>query len=210
MDKPTTRMRGRPTAQRAAALDDLLIETALQEFIAHGYGAASLSRIVRKASISKTTLYTRYPSKQELFRAVIRAQVDQAGAEAALRSIRDSENIREGLKSFASAMLSHSLGGRPLEVNRLIVSEARRFPELGIMSEENTESGIRRVCSYLEDAIGPDRSFRVEPRILAEAFIHHLRSWYLSKLLTAEPVQVEEREALVQRAVKVVLAGIDG
>lgn len=40
-------------------------------FVEHGYAGTSVDQIARKAAASKQTLYRRYPSKEELFKAVI-------------------------------------------------------------------------------------------------------------------------------------------
>src|SRR3546814_5695128 len=47
------------------------------EFCTHGYGATSLNQIVRAAGVSKTTLYARFASKNELFRAIMHEQIER-------------------------------------------------------------------------------------------------------------------------------------
>ena len=66
----TRRPRGRPRPEEVADIEDKLLTVALQEFQEQGYGAASVTRIVKTAGMSKTTLYSRYPSKEQLFRAL--------------------------------------------------------------------------------------------------------------------------------------------
>ena len=59
------RPRGRPKLEDVAQIESRLLDVALQEFLAEGYGGTSLTRIVKAAGISKTTLYTRLSSDRK-------------------------------------------------------------------------------------------------------------------------------------------------
>ena len=51
---------------------DILIDTARDLFVAHGFHAVGVDTILRKAGISKRTLYKHFRSKEDLILAVIR------------------------------------------------------------------------------------------------------------------------------------------
>ena len=63
-----------------------MLDVALREFLQLGYGSTSMTRIVQAAGVSKTTLYSRYPSKEDLFRAIIYEQIDRLSPSTSLRS----------------------------------------------------------------------------------------------------------------------------
>src|SRR5580692_9580873 len=73
------RPRGRPNAEQLLELQARLIRVARRAFIAHGYGATSMNQVARAARLSKTTLYTRFPSKAHLFRAIVDEQIRRVG-----------------------------------------------------------------------------------------------------------------------------------
>lgn len=76
--------RGRPTPERTAAIDAAIREAALAVFLNAGFAAATMEAIAQRAQVSKGTLYARYDSKEQLFRAVIEDEIsrwsDRAGA----------------------------------------------------------------------------------------------------------------------------------
>src|SRR6266702_576577 len=57
-----SRPRGRPRLEDVSAIDEKLVTIALREFQHEGYGATSMNAIARAAHVSKTTLYSRFPS----------------------------------------------------------------------------------------------------------------------------------------------------
>jgi AcrR family transcriptional regulator len=63
--------RGRPTPERAAAIDAAIREAALEVFLAAGFDAATMELVAQRAQVSKGTLYARFESKAQLFRAII-------------------------------------------------------------------------------------------------------------------------------------------
>ncbi|MFI0370800.1 TetR/AcrR family transcriptional regulator [Actinomadura sp. 1N219] len=63
-----------------------LLDTAMREFVRHGFGGASLNRIIRSCGMSKSSFYHYYASKEALFDAVVTAIAD---------GLRDSVKVPE-------------------------------------------------------------------------------------------------------------------
>jgi len=72
---------GRSSA-RGAAKTRYLVEVASRLLQEHGYGQTSLDVLVREAKVSKTTVYSRFSSKIDLFKAVIQAACAEANAQS--------------------------------------------------------------------------------------------------------------------------------
>ncbi|WP_394693596.1 TetR/AcrR family transcriptional regulator [Hyphobacterium sp.] len=70
---------GRSSA-RGAAKTKYLIDVATRLFVEFGYGRMGLDVLVRDAKVSKTTVYSRFSSKTELFKAVIQDACAEAGS----------------------------------------------------------------------------------------------------------------------------------
>lgn len=201
------RNRGRPSLEHAAALDQSLLDIALGEFLADGYGGTSMAQIVRKAGISKTTLYSRYPSKEDLFRALLGRQVERFATLASLNAPDGTPNLRAGLERYAAKTLEIGLEPDMLAFNRLIHAEAQRFPELGVAAAERTRLGIAQVTWFITRCVETGQASCVDAEALAEAFILMMRGWYVNAMLANRPVPDEEREAWVARTVPALLAG---
>ncbi len=196
---------GRPKPADVAALERRLLAVALKEFLQHGYGGTSMARIVRIAEVSKTTLYSRFPSKAALFRAIIHQQIEHLSPSAPLRSRAGPERLASGLASYANHMLERNLQGELLGINRLMYSESHRFPELGAAAER-TELGIRRIADFIRECAVADGVPCRDPEGAAEVFICTMRGWFVNVMLTNRDVSPGQREYWVQRAVQTLLA----
>lgn len=200
------RSRGRPKLEDVAAIDNRLLAVALKDFQAHGYGGASMTRIVKDAGVSKTTLYSRFSSKEALFAAIMSQQVDHLSAAAALRSETGPLDLESGLKAYATRSLETSLKGDFLGINRLIYSESHRFPELGAAAAERTETGIRQIAKFIRECAAADGIVCTDPEGVAEAYILMLRGWYVNVMLTNRKVSAAQREKWIARAVHALLS----
>ena len=67
--KPSRRQR------RKDARPSEIIEAAIQLFGERGFGAARLEDVAQRAGIAKGTVFVYFPTKEELFRAVVRETV---------------------------------------------------------------------------------------------------------------------------------------
>jgi TetR/AcrR family transcriptional repressor of mexJK operon len=198
---------GRPKLEDVAALEARLLKIALDEFARYGYGGASMGRIVRSAGVSKTTLYSRFKSKADLFAAIMRQQIELLAAASSLREGQGAPDLERGLKAYANHSLAASLKPDHLAVNRLIYSESHRFAELGALSAQRTDAGTRKVAEFIRECAAADGLRCRDPESVAEAYILMLRGWYLSAMLNNRPVSKSERERWVERAVRALVCG---
>ncbi len=198
---------GRPKLADVAELESRLLDGALKEFVQHGYGGASLTQIVKAAGVSKTTLYSRYSSKEQLFRAIIRRQLERISGAASLRSAPGRLALKRGLKTYANRMIELSFSGDLLLVNRLIYSESHRFPELGAAAAERSRYGVAQVAEFIRECAAADRIRCRNPEGVAEVFIHMLRGWYVNLMLSNRRPSRAVRERWVERAVQMLIAG---
>lgn len=199
--------RGRPTQADVAHIESKLLSAALTEFISQGYGGASLSKIVKNAGVSKTTLYSRFESKEQLFRAIMQDEIRRLDAAAILKPIGSQPKLAEGLRAYANHMLELNLQGDLLAVNRLISSESHRFPELAAAAGERAVLGIKRISGYIQECAKVDRIPCKDPDAVAEAFIFMLRGWHTNAMLTNKKIPATQRERWVERVVHALLAG---
>jgi TetR/AcrR family transcriptional regulator, mexJK operon transcriptional repressor len=202
----TRRSRGRPRSDKAELIESELLAGALQEFLRHGYGSTSMAQIVKSLGISKTTLYSRYGSKAALFEAIISQQIKGLSVEALLQASGGPLTLEEGLRAYAARTLEVSFQGDLLQVNRLIYSESRRFPELGIAAAERTEHGIRQIAEFIAECAVRDGIPCRDPAGIATSFIFMLRGWYVNVMLTNEPVSTAAIRRFADQVVRALLA----
>jgi|SRR5665213_3441269 len=204
------RTRGRPRHDEVELIDSELLDGALREFLKTGYGGTSVAQIVKALSISKTTLYSRYPSKEDLFRAIILQQIQKLSARAALQVDGGWQELGIGLRAYANRMLEVSLEGEVRAVNLLIYGESQRFPELGKAAAERSQMGVAQIADFILLCAQRDKVPIRGPQAVAQAFIFMLRGWYVDVLLGGRTVSSAEREIWVEKSVHALLSGRTG
>ena len=98
-------------------------------FLAEGYGGTSIEAVAQRARISKRTFYHRFPDKAALFGAVVHRIIEELRPPAGT-PLYEGGNLEEVLRRLARLMLRAVLTPMALALNRLMVAEAQRFPEL--------------------------------------------------------------------------------
>ena len=105
-----------------------IVGAAENVFLAAGYGAASMDEVARRAGMSKKTLYQVFATKDALFTAVIAARVD--ALVSATEESGEPRSSREVMENFLRQVARFALAPRQIALNRLVIAEARRSPEL--------------------------------------------------------------------------------
>jgi AcrR family transcriptional regulator len=183
---------------------DAFVAAAREAFFTSGYGATSMSAVSAKVGGSKTTLWTYFPSKQELFAAVADDLVGRYGAALEVRLDPDGEIAAE-LERFARALLG-TLHTQPIvDMHRLVIGEAGRFPELGaMMYERGPARGKLRLSTFFHECMKRGKLRQADGMQAANQFAAMLQSGSAQRHLLGligTPDQAEiasEAEAAVQ------------
>jgi AcrR family transcriptional regulator len=116
--------------RRKDARPEEIVAAALELFATHGFAATRLDDIARRAGVSKGTLYLYFPSKEELFKAVVREALlpNLAKAETRLKDAKGptARVLEEILGGLAHVVATTRLGAIP----KLVIAEAGNFPGL--------------------------------------------------------------------------------
>lgn len=127
-----------------------LARAALEVFSEHGFAAARLEEVARRAGVSKGTVYLYFESKEALFKAAVEVGMTpalEAAEELAADTSRPAaELLRRFVFGWWERVGSTALGGLP----KLLVAESGNFPELARWFHEST---IRRAQRALAGII---------------------------------------------------------
>jgi AcrR family transcriptional regulator len=116
--------------RRKEARPQELLDAALALFVEKGFAATRAEEVAQKAGVSKGTLYLYYPSKEELFKAVVRQNLSTLIAEG-----EEAAASFEGSSSELLSYLLHTwwerIGNTPAAgIHKIVLAEVRNFPEL--------------------------------------------------------------------------------
>ncbi|MDB5456448.1 MAG: TetR/AcrR family transcriptional regulator [Caulobacter sp.] len=119
---------GRSERKRRAILD-----AATEIFLRHGYLGASMDEVAARAQVSKQTVYKQFASKEALFIAIVGGMTGAAGDEVQrkIAELGERDDVEQQLLAYAERQLTVVLTPRLMQLRRLVIGEANRFPDLG-------------------------------------------------------------------------------
>lgn len=207
----STRTAPEPEAGRAELRRAAFLKAAREVFLECGYEAANMAEIVRRAGGSLSTLYGQFGGKRGLFEAMIDVRVNELTAQMHIELAAHAP-LREGLKRIGENFLFKQLEEGSLDVFRLMVAQAKKFPEMAETWSKRAPDVVRKaLANYLEDRARAGEIRISDSDLAATVFFDLLRSriQFRALLMPAyHPTETEIREA-VDRAVKVFLGGIE-
>ncbi len=161
---------------------EAFVAAAEAAFRTHGYGATAMSAIAAAVGGSKTTLWTYFPSKAALFEAVIDDVVERYGRSMAV-PLDPAMPLVDALRDYGRTMLGIIFSPTIVDLHRLVLGEAGRFPELGtMMYERGPKRGLEKLTLYFTHAMADGRMRMGDAEVAARHFAGlckadlHLRS----------------------------------
>jgi AcrR family transcriptional regulator len=116
--------------RRKQARPQELLDAALELFVEKGYAATRTDEVAQRAGVSKGTLYLYYPSKEELFKAVVRHNLSSLIAEgeelAGAFAGSSSDLLATLMRIWWERVGSTSAAG----IHKIVLAEVRNFPEM--------------------------------------------------------------------------------
>jgi AcrR family transcriptional regulator len=127
---------------------------ALEVFSEHGYSAARVDDVARKAGVSKGLLYVYFKTKEELFKAVIRSFVAPK-VDALIDNFNQSELSSEEFLRGPFLTLAKQIPKSPARILiRMMIAEGPKHPDLVAFYWENVVSrGIQALQHVIERGI---------------------------------------------------------
>jgi len=166
-------MQARAGQTRTARKRRAILDAATTLFLREGYLATSMDQIAAAASVSKQTVYKQFAGKQSLFREIVTATTAEALDPVAeqVTSLRDSRDLAADLRALARALLARVIQPRVMQLRRLVIGEAARFPELGRLFYERGPGRTIDILAATFESLAARGTLRLhDPRLAAEHF----------------------------------------
>jgi TetR/AcrR family transcriptional repressor of mexJK operon len=117
---------------RSARKRGAIMEAATTLFLRNGYVGTSMDEVAALAAVSKQTVYKHFADKERLFTDIVLGITDVAGefVEDVTRTLGDTGDLEQDLGALARRYVTSVIRPQVLQMRRLLVGEAARFPEL--------------------------------------------------------------------------------
>jgi TetR/AcrR family transcriptional regulator, mexJK operon transcriptional repressor len=120
-------------AARTERKRQAILDAAAGLFLRRGYPGTSMDEVAACAGVSKQTVYAQFASKEALFTSMVRGMTHAAGDEVqhGMDALPPGVTLAEHLTAYATRQLEVVRTPRLMQLRRLVIAEAERFPELG-------------------------------------------------------------------------------
>ncbi len=165
-----------------------------------------METLAAKAGVSKGTLYARYPSKEELLRAVVKDRVEIWSVDNGRNDHLLTDDLEQRLRHHARTIVT-SLGAEEVRgFAKLVSGASRTLPQV---ARALYETGYRYTMQMLADEIARgtrnDPVPARDPQGAAEMLMDTLYGWRQIEELAHE-VSEDEAVAFAERAIDFLLA----
>lgn len=198
--------------RRKQARPGELLDAALSLFVEKGFAATKVEEVAARAGVSKGTLFLYYPSKEDLFKAVIHetlaGRFNEWNAEFEAFEGSSAELVRYCLHSWWERIGMTQASG----ITKLVMSEAGTFPEVAAYYQQHViNPGHTLLKRILQRGIDR-REFRTMDLDLAVysliAPMIFLLTWKHSMAPCCPPSQQIDPGAFIDSQVDLLLQGM--
>lgn len=201
-----------PPSAKPDAKTARILAASEQLFLESGYTATSMNRVATRAGVSKTTLYSRFASKEELFVATIQEACRRYGVHI-IPECFDDLPLEDALFEAARPFVDMLWSPEAIKIRQSAVSEALRMPEVGkLYFRAGPERFIAGFTTLFERIARRDSRRFPDPAFAARQFLATLLGddYCALELGLSTPPTDEERSAFTRRAVTLFVHGING
>jgi TetR/AcrR family transcriptional repressor of mexJK operon len=199
---------GRTALKRHAILD-----AAAALFLRKGFLGTSMDEVAALAAVSKQTVYKQFASKEALFLGIVEGMTG-AGSDRVQVEIPDPADLAQvaaALRGHAERLMTVALSPELLQLRRLVIGEAGRFPELGkALHEGGPGRAIAGLSVTLERWAGRGLLTIADPLAAAIQFNWLIMGEPINRamfFIDEPPIEAAAREAHIAAGVRLFLAG---
>lgn len=207
---PKARAGGRPSRDESQAKQLRILEVAQRVFFAQGYAEATIDTIAHEAGVAKKTLYEHYGDKAGLFAAVMQRLRD-AWTRGLHDIVIEATDPRVALEGVALHLLDMGTRSDMLELHRLLLMEARRFPDLidGRYNKRGAPVGMKPLADYLRRAVKQGSLQLGDIGLATEQFVYLVLGGLRTRILRGVSVRpnATARKRIARQAVTIFLYG---
>lgn len=177
-------------------------------FLEHGYAGVSVNSVVERVGGSNRDLYAQFGDKEGLFRKVI-SGICYEVLEPLQGLPQDGSSTEKALLTFGRLFLKVLLSPRVVALQRLVMSEAKRYPEFIVtFTEQGPFSAYRIAGELLKERAARGEIVIGNSRVMGALFCDMLIADLQFRLISGIAVTPEQIEERVQLGVSTFLNGV--
>ncbi|MFZ6843099.1 TetR/AcrR family transcriptional regulator [Undibacterium sp. RuTC16W] len=186
---------------------EAILQAAIAEFLAHGFDATSMDKIAASAAVSKRTVYNHFPSKDDLFEAILLQLWDSSAALTEIR-YQPGQALREQLMALIQQKMSMLNDKSFMDLARVAIATAIHDPVRA--QEMIARMGTREegVTTWLRAAQADGQIRDIDPEFAAHMLQGQIKAFaFWPQIAMGQPPLTDTQQAaVIQTAVDMFLA----
>jgi len=184
-----------------------ILDAAAAEFRACGFQGTSMDRISERASVSKRTVYNHFPSKDDLFRAIL-SDVWTRGLAVTDFPFRGDASLEDQLTEIARAEIDYLSNEESLELARALMVATMQAPELASSTLEELLELDVGIVAWVKAAAEHGALSVTDPEMAGHQFKALIKAFafWPQVMMGQPPLSGSEADAVIASAIKVFLA----
>lgn len=171
-----------------------IVNAAREQFLENGFAATNMDIIAEEANVSKRTVYKHFHDKQALFEAVVQLLCEKMVPPSLDDYHPETAPLQEVLTQLGIHFLKGLYKKEQVELYRMVVSDAHRFPELGDMMFGVVTKTEKLIGNFLKEQQKQKKIELKCPEMAAGQFLGLLKTNVQMKLLFVQKKSVSAAE----------------
>jgi AcrR family transcriptional regulator len=157
----------KPTARPEEVLD-----AALDLFARNGFAATRMDDIAKAAGLSKAAIYLYFPSKADVFKALVETRIVSLRNEIAMVGHAMMDDPVAGLRHVVKLWTASNADSRMIAIPRIVLAESARFPELADYYHRVVITQMQSILyQLLESGVAKGIFRNIEPKVASRALL---------------------------------------
>jgi TetR/AcrR family transcriptional regulator of autoinduction and epiphytic fitness len=182
-----------------------ILNAAAEAFMKDGYDNTSMDRLSELAGASKRTVYNHFPSKEDLFRAVLERFYDEI-MELKQITYDPKKALETQLSDFANAKIDISKNPSWLGLLKVATAVFITNPEIALETIQRTEDAEDTLVQWLEAATDDGRLEVENTKLAAEAFWAMVGGAFFWPSIFFGPMNANQTDELKKELIGIYLA----
>jgi AcrR family transcriptional regulator len=162
--------------------DERILEAARAVFLEHGV-AATTAEVARRAGVAEGSIFKRFATKPELFKAAMQIDLDALDFLRTLVAARDGDDPRETLFQFGMEAVGFFRRLMPLVMLQFGTGKKAGIPDHLIGPNAPPLRALKTLAAFIERQIKSGQMRKHEPEIVARMLLGSIQSYVFFEIL---------------------------
>jgi AcrR family transcriptional regulator len=194
--------RMKSSERRAAILD-----VSIRQFAEKGFRGTTTRELAAASGVTEPVLYQHFPTKKDLYAAIIEEKACQAGLETEDLTLSSGSDDRDFFTRLARMLLDR-YEQDPVFIRLMLFSGLEGHELADMFFQNRVQTFYQMVTTYIERRMESGAYRKVDAVVAARAFVGMVSYHGLIRLLFRDRVVQAERPRIIEQMVELFLEGI--